>query len=231
VDWLAVWSPDGSRIIFSSSQGGGLNLYRKPSSGAENEQLLLKSNLAKFAQDWSPDGLFLLYSQGGGSDAELWFLPLKGDAKPQPYLRTGFYDSQGRFSPDGHFIAYTSNASGKNEVYVQPFPDPSTGKWLVSKGGGVQPRWRRDGEELFYISADSKMMAVNVTTSPTFKVGIPKVLFSVPIWGGGSVQNVTRYDVTADGKKFLINTVASEDGASAVTPITIVLNWEELLKR
>ena len=231
VDWLAVWSPDGSHIIFSSSRDGGLSLYRKPSSGAENEQLLLKSNLGKFAQDWSPDGQFLLYSQGGGSEAELWFLPLKGDAKPQPYLRTGFYDSQGRFSPDGHFIAYASNASGKNEVYVQPFPDSSTGKWLVSKGGGVQPRWRRDGKELFYISADSKMMAADVTTSPAFKVGVPKVLFSAPIWGGGSVQNVTRYDVTADGKKFLINTVASEDGASAVTPITVVLNWEELLKR
>ena len=231
VDWLAVWSPDGSHIIFSSSREDGLNLYRKPSSGAENEQPLLKSNLGKFAQDWSPDGKFLLYSQGGGSDAELWFLPLKGDAKPQPYLRTGFYDSQGRFSPDGQFIAYTSNASGKNEVYVQPFPDSSSGKWPVSKGGGVQPRWRRDGKELFYISADSKMMAVDVTTNPTFRAGIPKVLFPAPIWGGGSVQNVTRYDVTADGKKFLINTVASEDGASAVTPITVVLNWEALLKR
>jgi Tol biopolymer transport system component len=231
VDWLAVWSPDGNHIVFSSSRGGGLNLYRKPSNGAENEQPLLKSNLAKFAQDWSPDGQFLLYAQGGGSDADLWFLPLKGDAKPQPYLRTGFYDSQGRFSPDGHFIAYTSNASGKNEVYVQPFPDSSTGKWLVSKGGGVQPRWRRDGKELFYISADSKMMAVDVTTSPTFRAGIPKVLFSAPIWGGGSVQNVTRYDVTADGKRFLINSVASEDGAAAVAPMTVVLNWEELLKR
>ena len=235
-DWLAVWSPNGDRIIFSSQRDGGVyNLYQKASNNASKEEPLLKSNERKFAQDWSPDGRFLLYSVGGGGVMRLWVLPLEGpeDApgKPQPYLTTEFYESGGRFAPDGRFIAYASNASGRNEVYVQPFPDASKGKWTVSNSGGVGPRWRRDGKELFYISADSKMMAVEVTTNPTFKVlGAPKVLFQTPIWGGGSVNNVTRYDVTADGKKFLINSEASEVGAAA-TPITVILNWPQLLNK
>jgi hypothetical protein len=116
------------------------------------------------------------------------------------------------------------------EICVQPFPTASVDKTMVSRGGGVAPRWRRDGKELFYISADSKMMAVEVSTSPVLKVGIPKVLFQAPIWGGGRTQNVTRYDVTADGRKFLINSVA-EAGAPPRPAITVVLNWTGLLKK
>ena len=114
---------------------------------------------------------------------------------------------------------------------MQPFPTASGGKTTVSRGGGIAPRWRGDGKELFYISADSKMMAVEVSTSPVFKAGIPKALFQAPIWGGGTTHNVTRYDVTADGKKFLINSVPAEAGARAPSPITVVLNWTALLKK
>ena len=160
----------------------------------------------------------------------MWFLPLQGEAKPQQYLATEFYESQGRFSPDGHFVAFSSNASGQTEVYVQPFPSPSGGKWTISKGGGSMPRWRRDGKELFYISADSKMMAVEVTTTPTFNAGIPKALFAAPTTIG-QLQSVTRYDVTADGKKFLINSNPTEDGGAEATPITVVFNWPALLKK
>jgi Tol biopolymer transport system component len=195
---------------------------------------LLKSNEFKFPYDWSLDGHFLLYSVLGNGALDLWVLPLRGpeDApgKPQPYLTTEFNEHQGRFSPDGRFVAYTSDVSGRNEIYVQPFPEASHGKWVVSSGGGVEPRWRHDGRELFYISADSKMMAVEVTTSPTFQVAGSKVLFQAPIWGGGAVNNVTRYDVTADGKKFLINSGAAEVEAQAA-PITVVLNWPQLLKK
>jgi len=231
-DSWAAWSPDGRRIAFSSEREGQLNLYQKDSTGAGKEQLLLKSTEQKFLQDWSPDGRFLIYSQGGGG---LWFMPLEGDKKPVAYLKTEFLESEGRFSPDTRFIAYSSNASGKNEIYVQPFPDASGGKWMVSKGGGAHPRWRRDGKELFYISPSSKMMAVDVTLSPTFKAGIPKELFAAPIsgGGGGGVTSVTRYDVTADGQRFFINTVGvgEANGASVSSPITVVLNWQAGLKK
>ena len=148
-----------------------------------------------------------------------------------PYLQTEASASQARFSPDSRWIAYMSDESGKAEVYIRPFPAASGGKWMVSKGGGGQPRWRRDGKELFYISADSKLMAVEVATaSGTFQAGIPKALFAAPIWGGSTV-NVTRYDVTADGKKFLINSLPKVTASAHESPITVVLNWQAVLKK
>jgi Tol biopolymer transport system component len=172
-----------------------------------------------------------MYSQADGPNIHLWVLALEGERKPTPYLKTEFTESQGRFSPDGHYVAYSSNASGKREIYVQPFPNPQGGKWKVSMGGGGQPRWRRDGKELFYISADSKMMAVEVSTAPVFKALVRKVLFAAPILDGGNTNNVTRYDVTADGNKFLIDSVPTDTSGRAVTPITVVLNWSAALKK
>ena len=240
--WFATWSPDGERIIFSSNRNGGVsNLFQKVANGAGNDDLVLKSNENKFAQDWSRDGRFLLYSatitggsQGRGFSFDSWVLPLTpgnpGDRKPEPYLKTEFNESQGRFSPDSRYIAYRSDASGKDEIYVQPFPAASGGKWTVSQGGGFAPRWRADGKELFYISADGKMMAVEVSTTPVFKAGIPKALFQTTVLATtGLARNVTRYDVTADGKKFLVNSMLPA-AALAPSPITVVLNWTALLK-
>ncbi|SPE38254.1 Serine/threonine protein kinase [Candidatus Sulfopaludibacter sp. SbA6] len=231
-DFMAVWSPDGSRIIFASNRDGPYNLYQKVSSGAGNEEALLKSNESKFPYDWSSDGRFLLYAAGAAGKPGLWVLPLTGDDhKPVPYLQTESA-GQARFSPDSRWIAYMSSVSGKREVYVRPFPTASGGKWMVSKGGGSEPRWRPDGKELFYISADSKLMSVEVATaSGAFQPGIPKALFAAPIWGGATTNNVTRYDVTADGNKFLINSLPTETTAAPPSPITVVLNWEAGLKK
>ena len=151
--------------------------------------------------------------------------------QPEPYLKTEFNATQGRFSPDGRFVAYVSDSSGRYEIYVQPFPAASGSKTTISTAGGISPRWRGDGKELFYISPDSKIMTVEVSTTPGFKAGIPRPLFTAPIWGGGTFRNVTRYDVTADGKRFLINSVTADAATSAPTPITIVLNWTALLKK
>jgi len=157
-------------------------------------------------------------------------LPLQGEAKPTLFLGTQFAESQGRFSPDDRYIAYVSNESGRLEVYVRPFsPDGKAGgQQMVSQGGGSQPLWRRDGKELFYIAADSKVMAVPVSTAPTFQRGTPVALFTVPIYGGGLSANLHRWAVMPDGQKFLINSVLSEDASE---PITVVQNWTELLKK
>jgi eukaryotic-like serine/threonine-protein kinase len=238
VDWLAAWSPDGSRVIFSSDRdGAGFDLYQKVASGAGNDDVLFKSRDTKCALDWSRDGRFLLYSVADNGRAEaisashdLWVLPLTpknpSDIKPRIYLQTEFNESQARFSPDGHFIAYGSDSSGRDEVYVRPFPAANDGKWTISTGGGLAPQWRADGRELFYISTDSKMMSVQVSTDPVFEAGMPKVLFEAPVWAGGNstVRTSTRYDVTADGRRFLINSIR-KDTSSAATPITVVLNW------
>jgi len=249
IDWLpaTTWAPDGSRIIFSSKRDGGVhNLYQKLASGAGNEELLVKSSEDKSVQDWSRDGRFLLYSAviGGRTGRfttsyDLWFLPLtpSGTAgaaaggKPEIYLKTEFNENQGQFSPDGNFIAYCSNASGRDEIYVRPFPKATDGQWTISKGGGLAPRWSRNGKELFYISADSKMMAVDVTINPVFKPGIAKTLFQTSIHGGATSRQLFGYDVAADGKRFLINSSMADTGPVAATTITVVTNWTALLKK
>jgi eukaryotic-like serine/threonine-protein kinase len=229
-DTSPVWSPDGSHIIFSSDRDGAYDLYQKDSSGAGNEEALLKSNETKYAYDWSQDGRFLLYVVPRKNS--LWVLPLTGDDRQAISYLTESNASQARFSPDSRWIAYTSGESGKSEVYVRPFPAASGGKWIVSKGGGTQPRWRRDGKELFYISPDSKLMSVEVAAaSGAFQAGSPKALFAVPILGGGAVPIGTHYDVSADGKKFLINSVPADTASAPPSPITVVLNWQAGLKK
>jgi len=165
-DMRPVWSPDGSRVVFTSNRTGIGNLYWKLSSGAGPDELLLESDQHKLPADWSSDGRFLLF---GSADPEtgqdLWVLPVSGDKKPFPFLKTSFEERDGQFSTDGKWIAYRSNESGRFEIYVQPFPGPG-GKFQISSNGGAQPRWNKNGKEIFYVSLDSKMMAAPVKSSP-----------------------------------------------------------------
>jgi Tol biopolymer transport system component len=219
-----VWSPDGTRIAFGSFRTGIQDLYEKPLGGGE-EKLLLSGNNTRLPLDWSRDGRFLLYrevDQTGGYD--LWALPMFGDPKPIAVANTPFEERDGQFSPDGRWVAYRSNEPGHFEVYVQPFPGPG-GKLQISTNGGTQPRWRRDGKEIFYISLDNKLMAVAVATSSdgkTIKAEPATPLFSVAIAGGPTpATNNQQYAVSADGQRFLVNLATDE----ASTPITLVLNW------
>jgi eukaryotic-like serine/threonine-protein kinase len=227
----AMWSPDGRQIVYSPHGGQAQDLYLKPASGAEQGTLLLHSDQNIDAMDWSRDGKFLLFQQRTKDrKQDLWVLPMMGDRKPAPYIVTPFIKGQAKFSPDGQWVAYVSNESGTREVYVQPFPMPSGGKWAVSNGGGGQPRWSRDGKELFYFTPDENLMAVDVKTSGgAIALGVPKALFHAPVGGGtgGGADTSWRWDISADGKRFLVNT--SLDDATAA-PINVVLNWENTLK-
>ena len=148
-----------------------------------------------------------------------------------PYLQTTSNETQGRFSPDGHWIAYTSDESGTSQIYVQSFPVGAP-KVQVSTAGGTQPRWRRDGKEIFYLAADSKLMAVAVQTAPKFEAGAPKALFDPRIARGVTASFAAfGYDVTADGKRFLVNSISTTPESSASPPITVVVNWQSALKR
>src|SRR5438876_2413225 len=224
-DVYPTWSPDGSRIVFSSNSEGTANLYQKLSSGAGNDELLLKSDHAKLPTDWSPDGRYILYQDFSQKDFDLWVLPLFEQQKPGLFLQTDFAELYGRFSPDGRWITYVSSESGKREVYVRNFP-AAGGKWQISNGGGAQPHWRRDGKELFYLSPDKKLMAVEVNgSSGTFEAGIPKALFDLRI---NSTNGFSDYDVTADGQRFLVSTLVEQNARS---PVTVVMNWTANLKR
>ena len=134
-------------------------------------------------------------------------------------LSTQFSEAQGAFSPDGKWVAYQSNESGRYEIHVRPFPGPG-GQWQVSTSGGISPRWRADGKELYYIAPDSKLMAVGVSTQgTTFTPGTPEALFPTHITPGVFKQ---QYDVAHDGR-FLINT---ELDTASTEPIHLLLNWK-----
>lgn len=222
-DRYPVWSSDGARIAFASNLEGTFDLYVKISSGAGKEDLLLKSELRKNPTDLSLDGRFLLYTQlDPKTNNDLWVLPISGDKKPAPFLRTEFNDLDGVFSPDGKWVAYTSDESGKEEIYVQMF-SASGGKWQISKGGGSRSKWRRDGKELFFLAADRKIMAVDVSAGATFQAGVPQ-----PLFGTHLISLFARFAVTANGQRFLVPAPVSEAISS---PATVVVNWTAGIKR
>ncbi|MGE5360320.1 MAG: protein kinase domain-containing protein [Bacteroidales bacterium] len=223
-DMFPVWSPDGSGIAFAKdSPKGPLCLYQ--SSGPGREELLLSTPTNNIdPNSWSPDNRFLIYGERGpDTGGDLWVLPLDGQQKPYPFVNSRFEERTAQFSPNGRWVAYASNESGQSEIYVRPFP-PSRGQWLVSTMGGVTPRWRPDGTELYYISPNGSLTAVKVVTeSATFQRDTPVALFPTRIVGGGTatVGVMWQYDVARDGR-FLINVTT---GGDATTPITVIQNW------
>jgi Tol biopolymer transport system component len=218
-DFNPVWSPDGTRLVFSSTRlaGGGSDLFQKESSGSGEEEPLLRTGASNVATDWSADGRFILYQAlQPKTNYDLWALPLEGDRNPIVLVQTEFSEQDARLSPDGRWLAYTSDESGRPEIYVRPFLRPG-GSQLISTSGGWQPRWRRgDGKELFYLSPERRIMAVSVQSdSSRFRASTPRELLDEPVSEGS-------YDVSRDGQRFLINTVLPEASA----PIQIVVNWK-----
>lgn len=149
-------------------------------------------------------------------------------------VQSSFDEIQGQFSPDGRWLAYASNESGRYEVYVRTFPETG-GTWQISTAGGMQPRWRPDGAELFFVAPDTKLMAVPLRFAEDTRAldaGAPVPLFSSRLATGGNITSAgfearAQYAVSADGR-FLINVVAE---GSVTSPITIVQNWDAALKK
>jgi serine/threonine protein kinase/Tol biopolymer transport system component len=226
-----AWTPDGRRAIYGSSiTGSGENLFWKPVDGsADAERLTDVSGRASFV---SPDGNVLFFIQGN----DIWRLSLVGDRNSSPVFQTKENESDPDLSPDGKWLAYTSNKSGRREVYVRQYPG-SGADVLVSTEGGEGPSWKKDGRELYYLapalstgSAQFRMMAVTVTAGPSFSAERPKALFSVDSSIMASSVLVRSYDVTADGKRFLM-VQQKERPPIKPTRIVLIQNWFEELKR
>jgi Tol biopolymer transport system component len=241
INTVPIWSPDGSKIVFASDRGENKfnaprQIYQKLSNGSGVEQLLLEpgpGNLA-FPEDWSPDGQNILFiREPTPTSTEFWLLPLAGDKKPYPYLKSTSRMVHAQFSPDGRWIAYTSEESGMPNVFVQSFPDPQ-GKWRVSLKGGGEPRWRRDGRELFYLALDGTLMVVPVNADPTFANGAAIPLFPTPLTVRSGGSPAFRYDVAPDGQRFLIISPAPAPAASTTSvsnPLNVVINWTAALPK
>jgi len=210
------------------------DLYQKPSNGASDEQLLLKSESQTAPTSWSNDERFLLYATLGlNSTFDIWIRPMEGDNKPVSWLVTPFNERSATFSPDMRWIAYLSDESGRLELYVRPFTPPGSessatgGKWQVSKDGAniANPKWRADGKEIIFHAPDGSPMAVDVIGSaPAFKAGIPKRLFAAQPTSG-------PWDVTADGKRFLMAVPPRQQDPNLREPITVVMNRKTALKK
>jgi len=229
-DVWPVWSADGGRLLFASTRSGVMSLFQKAVGGGQEEPAaegVVRGVAGTFPSDMSGDGRFLLSVQSTPRGYDLDVVTLAGERTSSTFLATPFNEVQGRFSPNTRWVAYASDESGRFEVYVRPFPAAS-GQTPISIAGGMQPEWRRDGKELFYISADGKLTAVPVTTDgPAFIAGASHALFDVevPEWNR---PYQTDYAVTADGQRFLVNTVVDQPTRPA---LTVILNWTADLKK
>jgi len=150
--------------------------------------------------------------------------PLAGDGKPFPIVQTPFEERDPQISPDGKWMAYRNNESGRMEVYITAFPGGGA-KWQVSTNGGFEAKWRGDSKELFFVDSSDNLMAVDVNASGSaVRLGVPHVLFQAV----GAQRQAGPFDVTRDGKKFLINNGNPKEGNE---PVTVVLNWPAELKK
>ena len=226
-----VWSPDGSQLAYAVAQGGlqAAVLFSKSSNGGGEPRQILGSapgdEVQQWPCDWSPDGRWMIYTRGtlgaGAQGTDLWVFSLDGRQKPFPYI-TGPGDQQeAQFSPDGHFVAYESNEAGNPELYVAAFPWTGA-KWQVSTTGGVGPRWRHDGQELFFVAGDQIMAAGVKRVGLGLEVSQARPLFRLNLVG----ENPFRYAVTRDGQRF----VAIVNAQDSSLPLVLVQNWTTELK-
>jgi Tol biopolymer transport system component len=227
-DLNPVWSPDGTRIAFSSDRKGPREIYQKLADGSGPDELLLEGKEGqRNVEAWSRDGQYLVYNYRPPNSpyAHLYVLPLFGDRKPIAFVDPQFDTGWGRLSPNDRWLAYRSLESNKLEVYVQGFTLNSSqprGKWLVSTNGGEHPQWRGDGKELYYRNG-STFFAVDVKTEgKSFEAGIPKPLFQA-VTARSNLRGETPFVATKDGQRFLL--LSPVDGG-ATPPLEVLVNWQ-----
>jgi len=194
---------------------------------------MFKSDANEIPVSWSHDGRYIVFSRlkRGTPGVDTWLLDLSGEPKASPYIESPFDKAQARISPDGRWLAYTTNDSGMYQIMVQSFPDPNRGRWQITAQGGIEPKWRRDGRELYYLALDGNLMAVPIKeTRPEqpFEAGTSTVLFQTPLTVSRTQSpRDRRYDVAPDGRFLIAIPVA----AGGPEPVTAVVNWASELEK
>ncbi len=214
-----VWTPDGRRLVYRGTRAGYRNVFWRAADGAGEEERLTTGETMQTPTSLSSDGMLLFFvDTAADTGADMLMMRLDGGRQPQVVLRTRSSEAAPLLSPDGRWLAYSSNESGRGEIYVRPFPNAG-GKFAISTGGGSEPRWSRDGRELFYRNGD-KMMAVAMASGSIFTAGSARLLFE----GQYQVNDAgaAGYDVSPDRRFLMIEPTALQQPA---TRINVVLNW------
>jgi Tol biopolymer transport system component len=209
-----LWSADGHSLLFRTASGA---LVRRAVSGAEKTQTLANYPTEYYPTDWSGDGrlLMLVTRTAAGWHVDTM---LTDSGKRTMLLRTRANEIQARLSPDGRWLAYSSDESGRWEVYVQPFPLTGA-KWQISVDGGSQPVWQRDGRELFFLGADSRLMAVRIDTTGSFSASAPQALFQARM--RTTTEPFQTDYATVDGQRFLIKSMIEGSGVT----VSVLSDW------
>jgi len=226
-DWTPSWSPDGSRLVFASSRGNDNHIYAKAANGVGAEELVFQTGNT-IPVSWSRDGRYIVFSRlKAPRGVDTWVLQLSPEKKESPFVESPFDKIHGRLSSDGRWLAYATNDSGTYQIVVQSFPDPNGGKWQITAQGGVEPKWRHDGRELYYLALDGKLMAVPVKEGRTFEAGTPTQLFETGLTvARPTASRDRRYDVAPDGRFLIVMPTQS-----AVAPVNVVVNWTAGLEK
>ncbi len=224
-----VWSPDGSRIVFVQGLRGGRAEFVLATIAADEagKQKDIYESKERFeVTDWSRDGRYLLLDRGNIGATDIWAFPVDDPAKAFPLVQSPFLEGSGQFSPDGRWVAYTSQHTGRDEVYVTSFPSGGA-RWQVSGGGGTQPRWGPDGRQLYFVSSAGELTSAAVDSSGSrLDVKDVQPLFRANMFTGPRV-GMYGYDVSPDGKRFLVN----DAGEAGVARVALVTNWTAELKQ
>ena len=230
-DQYGLWTAD-SRVVFSSTAPGRAELNVHRPDGVGEPQLITDTVTAKltpFPNAITRDGKQLIFRASADGKNDLYVTTIGGDKSFKKLLATEHDEYNAALSPDDKFMAFTSDLSGRPEIYVRPFPTVDGGQWPVSTTGGTEPVWSPTGREIFYLSPDIKIMTVSVDTTKGVTLGKPQVLFDASKYFFGGVGR--NYDVTSDGKRFVMVRDSTEGGEARMIPLTVILNWAQRLTK